>query len=517
MNRNLISVLIGLSVFLFFLNFAYLKLNTADSSLYLSTAENIANHKGFIVSYNLCQSFNTLYHPVLPYYQPLYPFFSSLFINHGGIVKIIQINIFLFALNAVLVFYIIQNLIPTRFNVLFIFFLVFSSNFFISALYPWTEQFHFFCFIITFILFLKYTKSPKCLYWLGLLNGVLMLVRVAHLYNFLGFLPVLFIGKDSLRQKFDRAFFFVGGFILAYGLYQLFCFVSYHVFYPEYARPGVSYGMARLTDGIIYNPDKVGIQISLGPFFSLKNFLCIGGHLRDLYFQMPFFLWPAFVYYFLPTNKRQDGGLGTLCFSQSIFTVLGYSLTFYWMPYHFESLRYSLIPYVLISLAGWYCLYQGLSFLKFPAKKLIGGLVLLSLLYPQVNKFIAFKSDLLKHPLWKRPYYKDLLGSYDWIDKNLPKEILVASNEDQQGFFLHRPFISTPPGKSFNCTNLALYNSLYAPDYYLLSLAVTDKCFTSIPHTTIFSNKTFRIIKVNNVFRHPEPFAPLKGRLREGS
>ncbi len=494
--KHLILGIMAVGVFFIFVNFAYLKLNTADASIYLSTAENIANHKGFVVSYNLCQSFNTLYHPALPYYQSLYSFFSSFFINHGGIVKIIQINILFFALNAMLVFYIIQNLIPSRFNVLFIFFLVFSSNFFISALYPWTEQLHFLCFIIIFILFLKYAKSLKGLYWLGFLNGVLMLLRVAHLYNFLGFLPVLFIGKDPLRRKFHRAFFFVGGFILAYGLYQLFCLFSYHVLYPQYARSGVSYGLARLTDGIIYNPDKVGIQVSLGSFFSLKNFLCMGGHLRDFYHQMPFFLWPAFVYYFLPITKRQDGGLVALCFSQSIFTVLGYSLTFYWMSYHFESLRYSLIPYVLMSLAGWYCLYQGLSFLGYPGRKWVGGLVLLSLLYPQVDKFIAFKSDLLKHPIWERPYYKDLLGSYNWIDKNLPQEVLVASNEDQQGFFLHRPFISTPPGKSFNCTNVALYNHIYSPDYYLLSWAVTDKCFASIPHTTIFSNKTFRLFKV---------------------
>ena len=261
--------------------------------------------------------------------------------------------------------------------------------------------------------------------------------------------------------------------------------------------------MARLTDGIIYNPDKVGIQLFLGPFFSLKNFLCMGQHLRDLYLQMPFFLWPAFVYYFLPTNKRQDGGAIALCFSQSIFTVLGYSLTFDWLPHHFESLRYSMVPFVLMSVAGWYCLYQGLSFLKSPVKKWIVGLVLLSLLWPQVDKFIAFKSDLLGHPLWEKPYYKDLLGSYNWIDKNLPKEILVASDEDQEGFFMHRPFISTPPGKSFNCANLALYNSLYSPDYYLLSGAVTDKCFTSIPHTAVFFNRTFRIFKVTKLKRFP--------------
>jgi hypothetical protein len=492
----LVFIVIVLGVYFIFVDFAGLKLNTADASSYLNVAENIATHKGFFTSYNLYESFNTFYHPMWAYMQLLYPLLCVLIFKlHGGIEQVIKLNILILGINSALIFYIIQRLIPTRLNVLFISFLVFSSNFFISALYPWTEQFYFFCFIITFILFLKYAQSPKCLYGLGFLNGILMLIRVAHLYNFLGFLPVLFIGKDPLRQKFNRVFSFVGGFILAYGLYQGFCLISCHVFYPEYARTGMSYAMARLTDGIIYNPDKVGIQVFLGSFFSLKNFLCMERHLRDFYLQMPLFLWPAFVYYFLPIKKRTDGGLVVLCFSQSIFTVLGYSLTFYWLPYHFESLRYSLIPFVLMSVAGWYCLYQGLSFLKPSRKKWIAGLVLLSLLCLQVDKFIVFKSDLLKHPLWEDPYYKDLLEGYHWIDKNLPKEILVASVDDQQGYFMHRPFISMPPGKSFNCTNLSLYNHIYSPDYYLLSSAVTDKCFTSIPHTAIFSNRTFRILR----------------------
>ena len=91
---------------------------------------------------------------------------------------------------------------------------------------------------------------------MGALNGVLMLVRVAHLYNFLAYVPLLLIGKDPLKWK--RVYAFVGGFILAYGLYQLFCLVACHAVYPEYARPGAAYGLARLTSGIIYNLIKLG-------------------------------------------------------------------------------------------------------------------------------------------------------------------------------------------------------------------------------------------------------------------
>ena len=490
--------LIFFGILFVFVDYANLKLLTADASIYLNIAENIANRTGFVVSYNLCQCFNTLYHPIWAYYQPLYPIFVSFFINHGGIVQVIKVNILLFALNVVLILYILESLIPSLFNLLFVLFLACSMSFYISALYAWTEQLHFFCFIVTFILFLRFKDRPAHLLWLGILNGIFMLIRVAHLYNFLAYLPVLFIGKDSLRQKLNKVFFFVGGFVLAYGLYQLFCLISYHTLFPEYARPGASYGMARFYSGIAYDPLKVGLQIPLGHFFTLQHFLYIGQHLRDFYNRMPYFLWAAIFYYFLPANKRAEGGIIELCFSQSIFTILGYSFTFYWLTYSFDSLRYSMIPFVLISVVGWYCLYQGLSLSESVGKKLVGLVILLCVfLIPQVDKFIKVREYTFKHSYLENRYYKDLYASYDWINQNLPKEILVASNEDQQAYFLHRPFISLPLGKSYNCINISLYNRIYSPDYYLLSRAITDQCFLTIPHAKIFSNKIFRILKIN--------------------
>lgn len=494
--KNSVYVFVALSVFVIFADFSYLKLNTADASLYLNCAENIANHKGFLVSDNLYQSFKGLYHPLLPYYQFLYSLFISLFINHGGIVQIIQINVLLFALNAALVFYLVQNLTPTRLNVLFIFFLVFSRNFFDSALFAWTEQFYFFFLLTAFVLFLKFKDSRCGLFWLGIFNGVLMLVRVAHFCNFMAFLPVLFLGAKAVRRKISLAFCFAGGFILALGLYQLFCYLAYHTFYPEVPRPAVSYGIARLTGGTIYHAGQVGIQAWM-PLVSLKSFFHIAGHLRGFFHQMPLFLWPALFYFFLPPAKKPTGGLMELCLSQSLLTVLGNAFIFYSLPSAlFESLRYSLIPYVLVSMVGWYCLHQGLLFLGPSKRKWIEGFFLSGLLVFQVHQFTAFRSGLFQRPLWAIPYYRDLMEGYRWIDKNLPEEALVASNEDQQSYFMHRPFISTPPGKSFNCANLGLYNDIYSPDYYLMSSGILDKCFTSIPHTKIFSNKTFRLLKV---------------------
>ncbi len=490
------AALIG--IFLFFADFADLRFNTADGSIYLNIAENIFNHKGFVVSYNLCQCFNGLYHPIWAYYQPLYPVFASLFIGHGGIAEVIWVNILLFALSMILIMYIVHRLMPNWLNILFFIFLTFSFNCYICAVYPWSEELHLFCFIITFILFLKFKEKSGALFGLGIVNGVLMLVRVAHMYNFLAYIPVIFIGKGNLAQKIKRACFFVGGFILFYGLYQLFCFLTYHTFYPSYARPGANYGIVRFVSGIVYDPAKVGLQVSMGSMFTRQHVMYIAQHLRDFYKQMPYFLWPALFYFVLPEDKKVKGGLIELCFFQSIFTVIGYSLTFYWLTYSFDALRYSLIPYIMISIVGWYCMYEGLSLASSLGRLLI-GLVVMSCLFvsPQVDRFFSFEKHAFKHPRQEYPYYRNLYASYQWINKNLPQEILVASDEDQEGYFMHRPFISTPLGASYNCSNLILYNRIYSPDYYLLTSFHSDKCFASIAHSTIYTNEIFRVLEVN--------------------
>jgi hypothetical protein len=159
-------------------------------------------------------------------------------------------------------------------------------------------------------------------------------------------------------------------------------------------------------------------------------------------------------------------------------------------------LRYSLVPFVLITLAGWFCFYQLFFAGANKGRKLLVVVVLMSLAFFSIVQYGEVRKKLMRHPRTKNPYYINLYGSQRWIDKNLPENILVASNEDQEGYFMHRPFISMPPEKSYSCTNLELFNRIYAPDYYLLSLSVGNDCFARIPHAEVFSNKGFRILKV---------------------
>jgi len=498
-SKHFYSILIATVVVYIFSGFAYCKLISADASNYLNIAENIVTHKGFVVSYNSALVFNTLYYPIWPYYQFLYPLFCSLFINHGGIVQIVKINVLLFAMNAAIIFSIVQNLIPTRLSVLFVFALIFSINCYLPAIYPWTEHLHFFCFILSFIVFLRYYQHPWPLFWIGLFNGVLMLLRESHIFNVLGYLLFILIGTYPIRKKFSLMLAFLSGFVLLYGAFQWWCWNSYHDFYPQDAKGSMLFLMSNYSKGIVYDVHKVGVQLDLGPFLTLEHLSNVGRHILSFIHQMPLFVVPSLFYFLLPQKKKCAGGLMALCFCQSIVAIVGFSSAYYMLD-SLEARRYVMIPYILMSIVGWYCLIKGLSILESKPKKIILLCLLVILVFPAVKKVINKKNDLLKYPRWEAvAYEKDLFESFKWIDKNLPKEVLIASNERQECFFLHRPFVVTPEMGSFNCENFSRYNKIYAPDYYLLTPSISNECFEPLRHAKLFSNQNFRILRIEKV------------------
>src|SRR4051812_42567640 len=117
------SILIVTAVYLMFVDFAAIKMITADASTYLNIGENITHGRGFTVSFNLYQHFNTLYHPLWQYMQPVYPLLCALVMFFkGGIEEVTKVNIFILGINAALVFWIIRQFVPSRLNGLFIVF-----------------------------------------------------------------------------------------------------------------------------------------------------------------------------------------------------------------------------------------------------------------------------------------------------------------------------------------------------------------------------------------------------------
>jgi len=487
---TLVFLMITLGVYYIFADFALLKLNTADASTYLNIAENIVSHKGFVVSYNLYQFFTAHYYPIWPYMQSIYPLLCSIvFMFHGGIEQVIRLNIFILGLNTALIFYIIQTVVPSRLNVLFLVCMVFSFNFYISAFYAWTEQFHL---LLFFIIFLKYSDRPRGLAAVGLLNGILFLVRVAQIYNIMAYLLVILIAEVNIRQRTKNVLIFMGGFLAIVGPYQLFNLAVYHAFYPQYIKPAADYTMARISKLSTYKPGYPGLYNPVGFGGNREYFY---QHLSDFFVRINLFLIPVLAYVSVPKPKNKGQFFILNCMLQSLFIILGYCYSFNWNS-TIDSLRYSLIPFVLIFLAGWFCFYELFFASEIKWKKLLLVFLLFSFSFYSVDRYLYTRQGFMSQPRTKIPYYIDLFEVYRWIDKNLPENILVASNEDQEPYFMHRPFISTPPYKSYNCNNLKIFNRMYSPDYFLLSSSLSDACFSQIPSVKIFSNKTFRLLEV---------------------
>ncbi len=492
----LLFFVITLGVYLVFVDFAHLKFITADAGTYLNIAENIASHKGFVTSFNIYQFFITHDHPLWPYIPPLYPLLCSLvFMLHGGIEQVIKLNILILGINTALIFYIIQTLVPSRFNLLFLIFLLFSFNFYHSALFPWTEQFHLLLFLISFILFLRFSKQPRWLGWLGIINGVLFLIRVSQTYSILAYLLVILVTDDKIQVRLKNAFIFTAGFMMVFVPYQLFNCLAYHSFFPQYIKPAAEYSLAGISNLSTYRPGVLGIYNPLGIRFSMANIRYFYEHLIRFGSTFFLFLIPVLASLSPSRFKKEERYFILNCLCQSAFIVIGYSLGFSWQP-KIEALRYSLIPFILIGLAGWLCFYK--LFLTSAAswKKFLAVVILVNLAFFSVYHYGEFRQRCMTHLRGEKPYFGDLYGSYRWIDHHLPEDILISSDEDQEAYFMHRPFISMPPGESFNCINLSLYDRMYSPDFYLLSSSIPDNCFTQMTRVMIFSNETFRILEI---------------------
>ena len=498
-SKFLFLVVITLGVYFIFRDFAGLKLNTADASTYLNIAENITSHKGFTVSFDLYQFFKTPYHPLWPFMQPVYPLLCALvFMAHGAIEQVIKVNLFIMGLNAALAFYIIRFFVPSRLNLLFLVCLIFPLNFFFTALFPWTEQLYLFIFLITFFLFNRFPGSQRVISVVGALNGVLFLIRVSQIYSIPAYLLMMVMAKGERGQRLKNIFAFMAGFCIVLGPYQMFNLLVFHSLYPEYIKPAADYTLAHISNASFYKPGQMGIFNHVGFKFTLASIGYFYGHVVGLCQNFSFSFIPILAYLSIPGHKKDGWRFVLNCLFQSAFIIIGYAFSFHWDPhaYYLEILRYSLVPYVLASLAGWYCFYELFFGSGIKWKKLFTVFLLFNFAFFTFYNFIKLRRDLMKYPRTQMSYYVDLYASDQWINKSLPEKILVASDDDQEAYFMHRPFISMPPGRSYNCSNLKLYNEIHGPDYYLLSKQVPDTCFGQIPHTQIYSNRTFRILKI---------------------
>jgi len=244
--------------------------------------------------------------------------------------------------------------------------------------------------------------------------------------------------------------------------------MRYGMLYPQYLVASMTYLTAISLPGASYqngfpvlHPPPFGV----GPEGITLNILM---HLTS-FFNAFGSVW--FLLIFVPLYFMFDGKKNTLfliLFFQAIGTLLGYSLSLWWLS-KIEAYRFSLIPFVFFVLIGGVYLVRILRrFFRHTSHWTPVSFTILFLLisYHGTQNGIASNHQRYYESKIIRSALKE---TYDWIKTHAGKHDLVASQFPWNAFLFERPFVCLPLGKAFTDENLVSFIAIYKPEYIVTS------------------------------------------------
>jgi hypothetical protein len=457
-------------VFLINLPFARLELMSPDASGYLDMGRNLFSGKGAVISYNLNQYWLNKYYPFLPYMHPVFPIIAGLIWILSGLKTVIGFNIFLLAINCLLLYKILRLNVDSITSFLIAIFMGFSQNTIWTAIYPWTEQLHLFFLLLAIFIYLRY---PKTLFWVGVIFAVSLLTRVASVYNILAFAVALIVlqgfSKDAVKEYIKIAL----GFLVVFLPYEAICYIRYGSFYPQYLGAAKIYRSAEIYPGAIY---KGTIPVLNTPPLNLSKDI-IFANIRNnfmgfikIFENMKFVFIVVPLYIIFDLIKRKTPWL-IIFFFQGLFVFVGYALSHFWSPLY-EFTRLSLISFITLGTIGFLSLKEIISWffserLKEKSSFLFIIIILIFFCF-QLKDYVSFRNYWMSiYPQKYEDYKKHRDEMYSWIKLNTEKNALIASEFLSDPFFFERPFVSLPPGKALNVKNIVDFLNIYKPDYIL--------------------------------------------------
>jgi hypothetical protein len=460
----------------FFLNIplAGNMLLSPDASGYLDMGRNLFTGKGAVTSYNIYQFWPGKYYPFLPYMPPLYPIVAGLLLCLFNLKAVIGFNILLFSLNCVLLYRILRSASPGWVSLLITLFMGFSVNLVNTATYPWTEQLH--LFLVLSALFI-YLKNKKASLSVGVILALSCLVRAAGLYNFIAFMASLVIirgfSRDALRE-YARVIIGFAGVLLCY---ELFCFVKYGVFYPQYLGPAKVYTAIKIFPGAFYKnalpvlnmpPLNQGFDvIFMNIFKHILDFIMAFKNVKFMLILVPF----AITYELI---KRKEP-LFIVFFCQGAAVILLYAFNFAWYPEPIEVIRYALIPLIMWVSIGFLYTREMLARLISGRMKVllpvVFGTFIVIFLCTNITDYILYRQYCMDiYPVVWFDYNKSRDEMHKWIRANTDTNALIASDKDKDPFLINRPFVSLPPEKALTLKNCVYLIGVYNPEYVLIDV-----------------------------------------------
>lgn len=459
-----------LAVFLINLPFAGLEMTQPDSCAYLEMGRNLFTGKGAVVSYNIYQFWPGKYHAFLPYMQPLYGIIAGLIYLLFGLKTVIGFNILIHGINCAILYKIIRLYSDTWTSFLIALYMGFSRTILFSTVFPLTEQLHLFSILSAIFIYLRYDRHR---FLAGALLALSLLVRTASIYNIFAFgigaLLLRGLSRDALKEYLGLSL----GFLAVLLSYELFCYLRYGIFYPEYLTAAKTYTLSYTHFGAFYKEslpvlNMPPIEMSVGSMAAnvqahLNALIEVFGGLKFL-----LILAPVYAIYDLFERKRP---LFIIFSLQGICTMLGYALGLYWFD-DIEAIRYLLIPLIMLGPAGFLAIREisgGLFSYRLEKRFPVPFIIIMLIFFGfQFRDYSDFRDSCFR--LYRENYAAYFMSRdniYEWVKANSAEDDLIATSLLRDAFLLERPIISLPRDTGLTRKAMIDYLKVYNPKYVI--------------------------------------------------
>jgi len=451
----------------------FLQFLTPDGCLYLDMGRNIFEGKGAILTLNLHFAWTGYSYPSLPYLHPVYPIIAGFIwtLTHS-IEAVLVFNVALLTVCALLL-YQVYKIVATR-EIAFLGALIYAllRDSRLVAGMPLTDYLHFTIILVVLLILFK-NRGYKNTLIAGLLIGFAFLVRVANLYAAIAIgLALLLSTEGRFLFRLKRSLLYGVGILLIILPYELFCYLHYHIWYPQYtsATKAYTFALEEPSSHFVYGNPTLVFTPEFTTWEHIK-FLARNTTLHLIQFTsyLPFTIITALCIYFFRRLRRRFGQFEILTLVLLLlFSVVGYSVSIYWWKM-IETWRYSIIPVACglpLAAMGLHRLFAYFRQGYRPWGRMVFAFVLLLSLGLNLYALALYDIFIPKSVTIMKAERESALT---FVAENSVPGDLVATNSTYFMFLFDRPVITLPHGKILTEENLKDFLRIHQPMLIVIS------------------------------------------------
>lgn len=420
--------------------------------------------RGLVTSFNVYQYWPGIFYPVLPFiHSGLSLVLAAIYFIFPTVKALIMSNFLVAFLNSYLIFLIAKKLYQDRVIAYWAAFLIAATvSMEITVLRVLTEQFSLLVLLTAVWLFVSDEHlSRKKLNLIGLLLGAGVFIRSASIIYPLAFALALLLGKREGSGRAKEVFTIFAWPLAIIAGYELFIYLRFNTFFPQYPEAFKNYYLAVTTGGQFFSKAPV-VQPDAAVLNMNYFFMNISEMSRVVFCILRALVLFSFFRFFNILKERNKGELLLfwLFVLQASSTLIFYT---YMRIGEFQWTRFLLLPVIALVVFGIKAL-KDFSQKFFPRAKFFFfhsflAIVFLSNFY-QSYKVVEFYWQEEE----KGQKAGELISALDWVKKNTGELDLIAASEYViGGVYLERPTVALPLYNTLNRKNLADFIGIYKP------------------------------------------------------